>query len=314
MKSSIELTLFAVLLFACKAVDSPQSCGSVEFPTEFNIDDPPIPAGTIRISDNLFIDKSELTNLDYREFIFWTMRIYGPNSEEFLNTVPDIAVWSSLHPGYDLLDTIYFSSEDFLGFPVVGVSHEQALTYAKWRSDRVMEMMLIRNGIIPVKRKPPQDSIFTIERYFSGQYYGIEPDERFLYYPHYSLPDSSTFMKAFLFADSLNAENYKYCRERRCGDQLLTENNCLENIANRTEVHPYGPVPTKQARCSFCRKELITHLKGNVRELTNLEGYFYGNSFIDSCNTPYNVIRRDTSLVNSYTGFRNVCEYRKWKE
>lgn len=46
--------------------------------------------------------------------------------------------------------------------------------------------------------------------------------------------------------------------------------------------------------------------------LTAIEGEFYGLSYIDSCNLEYDKIRNDTSLVNSYTGCRNVCVYKQW--
>ncbi len=44
---------------------------------------------------------------------------------------------------------------------------------------------------------------------------------------------------------------------------------------------------TRQNQCNSCKKDLITHLKGNVREMTNIKGRFYGLSFIDSCTIGY---------------------------
>ncbi len=81
----------------------------------------------------------------------------------------------------------------------------------------------------------------------------------------------------------------------------------------------------------------ITHLKGNVRELTATNGITYGGSFIDSCKRVQNTrFYSDTILVdfptltkndvvikhktikqnilpNYYTGFRCICRYKKWK-
>ncbi|MBI3232970.1 MAG: hypothetical protein HYZ42_02845, partial [Bacteroidetes bacterium] len=61
------------------------------------------------------------------------------------------------------------------------------------------------------------------------------------------------------------------------------------------------------------KKVLITHLKGNVREMTNIKGQVYGSSFIDSCCFPNNIFQVDTSTTNAYTGFRIICVYKKWK-
>ena len=303
-KTSI-LTILTFLLFACKTSKLPS------YPT---IGNAPTPPGTIKIYANLYFDKTEITNNSYLEFMYWTKKYFGVNSNEFLSILPDTNVWSKLNIGYASLDTFYLRHPAYRDFPVVGVSYEQAILFSKWRSDRVMEYLLIKNEIIPYRPNSPKDSVFTIEKYFTGQYYGIQPNQHFLIYPYYSLPDSVTYTIASLYADSLNAKNYKYCRKKFCADKLLTENNCLENKTNNTEASPYGPDPTLATGCVFCKKELITHLKGNVREMTNSKGQFYGNSFIDSCNTPTNICRKDTLLVNSYTGFRNTCEYRQWKK
>lgn len=305
MTNTIILTILAFFLFACN---------TSKLPSNSTIGNAPTPPGTIKISNNLYFDKTEITNISYMEFMFWTNEKFGANSNEFLSILLDTTVWSKLNIGYASFDTFYLRHPACRDFPVVGVSYGQARVYSKWRSDRVMEYLLVKNEIIPYIPTPPKDSIFTIEKYFAGQYYGVQPNQQFLIYPYYSLPDSITYTQASLFADSLNAKNYKYCREKFCADKLLTESNCNEKKTYKTDARPYGPDPTMTTDCVFCKKELITHLKGNVREMTNIKGQFYGSSFIDSCITPNNICRRDTLLVNSYTGFRNICEYRQWKK
>lgn len=305
MTKTIILTILTLLLFACK---------TLKVPSDDTISNTQAPPGTIKISNNLYFDKTEITNISYLEFMFWTEKIFGTNSSEFINVLPDTNVWSKLNIGYASLDTFYLRHPAYREFPVVGVSYDQATAYSKWRSDRVMEFLLIKNKIIPYRPFVPKDSSFTIEKYFNGQYYGVQPDQHFLIYPFYSLPDSANYKQASLFADSLNAKNYKSCKEKFCADKLLVDCNCLENKSYKTTARPYGPDPTMQTSCVFCKKELITHLKGNVREMTNLKGQFYGSSFIDSCKALNNICRQDTLLINSYTGFRNVCEYRQWKK
>lgn len=290
------------------------ACKTTKLPADLTIYNAPTPPGTIKIADNLFFDKTEITNISYLEFMFWTKKTFGANSSDYISILPDTNEWSKLNVGYASLDTFYLGHPAYRDFPVVGVSYDQAIAFSKWRSDRVMESLLIKKKIIPYRPNPPKDSVFTIDKYFSGQYNGIQANQHFLIYPYYSLPDSITYTKASLFADLLNAKNFKYCRKKFCADKLLTENNCLENKTYRTDARPYGPDPTMRTGCVFCKKQLITHLKGNVREMTNLKGHFYGSSFIDSCNTSYNSIRQDSLLINSYTGFRNICEYRQWKK
>ena len=290
------------------------ACKTSKLQADLTISNAPTPPGTIKISNNLYFDKTEVRNIDYLEFIYWIKHIFGTNSKEFISLLPDTIVWSKLNIGYDSLDNFYFRYPPNHDFPLVGISYDQAISYSNWRSDRVMEYLLIQKKIIPYIHNPHKDSVFTIDRYFKGQYYGVQPNQHFLIYPHYSLPDSAVYCQASYFADSLNAENYKSCKKKFCCGKFLFNNDCLENKSKQKTTRPYGPCPTMKEYCESCKKELITHLNGNVREFTNRKGQFYGRSFIDSCKTPNNIFRYDTSLVNSYSGFRNICEYRQWKK
>jgi len=272
------------------------------------------PPGTIEISDNLFFDKTEITNFGWVEYLFWMESVYGKNGDSYIEALPDTNVWSELNVNYSSLDTFYLRHPAYYNFPVVGISYEQAIQYSQWRSDRLMELQLIRYGKIPfTKPTNSKDSTFTIKKYLDGQFLGFKPSEDSLFYPQYSLPDSATFFRASHFADSINSKNYKHCKEKYCSEQSLIECNCIENKPFITDSLPYGPTPTFSTSCSSCKKELITHLKGNIREMTDIQGQFYGLSFINSCELNYNKCRSDSALVNSYTGFRNICSYKKWK-
>lgn len=140
---------------------------------------------------------------------------------------------------------------------------------------------------------------------------GIQPDQNFLIYPHYTLPDSTTFKKASVYATSLFNENSDQCRQN-CSDSFFVI-NCQEDINDASEFSPNSSTPLVSTTCKQCDVELITHLEGNVREMTNVKGLFYGSSFLDSCDTPKNKISEDKHHINAYTGFRNACEYRVWK-
>jgi hypothetical protein len=74
----------------------------------------------------------------------------------------------------------------------------------------------------------------------------------------------------------------------------------------------FGNNIPKNTFCTYCKKEIITHLKGNMREMTNVKNLYFEISFIDPCEKKYNKFRIDSSDVNSYTGFRNICTYKKW--
>jgi formylglycine-generating enzyme len=122
--------------------------------------------------------------------MYWMKRAYGVNSNEYKSILPDSNQWLKLNIDYSTLDTCYFKHKEFRGYPVIGVSNEQAKKYSKWRSDRVMSYMLVAHGIIKLKTDI-KDSLFTTEKYFAGNYYSIKPNSYFSIYPVYSLPDST---------------------------------------------------------------------------------------------------------------------------
>ncbi len=273
----------------------------------------PAPPGTIELAENAFFDMTEVTNFHWLEYLFWIGRTYGKNSAEYQSMLPDTTVWIKLDSSYRGHEAFYLRHRAYFDYPVVGISYEQAVQYCNWRSDRVMEYMLIKRKVIPWRVDAPADSAFTIEKYFRGAYYGVQPDPHLMVYPHYSLPDSLTYRKAIVFADSLNAKNIRSCRKKHCNMDQYLGRLCPENRPDRSQ-YPYSPDPTMGVDCDYCRKDLIFHLKGNVREWTDLPGVVFGASFLDSCTlVPDYLFRKNAHSVNSYTGFRAKCEYRRWK-
>lgn len=302
-KSNLLLFLLSIVI---------ASCGTSKLRKDVEFENLPAPPGTIELSENRYFDMTEATNFHWLEYLYWTKRHFGEDSKEYLEMLPDTSVWIQLNGKYRHLEDFYFSHAAYRDYPVVGISHQQALNFCKWRSDRVMEYMLIRYGVIEWNIDAPADSVFTIEKYFRGEYYGVQPNPYFMFYPHYSLPDSITYQKAIVFADSLNEKNAHSCRKKYCDDNDESlDRICLENRPGR-EIYPYSQDPTMPVECYECRKNIISQLKGNVREMTDLEGTFFGASFIDSCSVPDYILRTDSLLINSYTGFRAKCEYRKW--
>ncbi|MFZ1703150.1 MAG: SUMF1/EgtB/PvdO family nonheme iron enzyme [Saprospiraceae bacterium] len=303
MKNTMILVMFVVLNIGCKVSSVPTHL------TINNFFDPP---GTIKISENLYIDQIEITNIGWLEFLAWTSKIYGKESNEYKSMLPDTNVWSKLHPRYTFLDTFYFRHDAYEEFPLVGVTFEQAMAYSNWRSDRVMEAILIMKGIIPARIIVPKDSIFTIKNYFNGQYYGIQPSPKILIYPYYSLPDTNFYTFISMIADSINLANYKVNYKKPNPTFLLFNQNCFDNKPYKSSKLPYGPDPTMSNHCLDCKKHFIAQLNGNVREMTNIKGIVFGNSFLDSCKTSLNIRSYDTLQLNAYTGFRNICTYKPW--
>jgi gliding motility-associated lipoprotein GldJ len=123
---------------------------------------------------SFYIDEAEVSNLDYQEYIYWLNRVYGENYPSVVqNALPDTLVWlNKLSYNEPLVET-YFRHPSYRDYPVVGVSWVQANDYAKWRSDRVNEQLLIDAGILDYDPDQKGDNNFNTEAYLAGQYEGL---------------------------------------------------------------------------------------------------------------------------------------------
>lgn len=122
---------------------------------------------------SFYMDETEISNIDYREYLFWINRVFGESYPEVhLSALPDTLVWrEELSYNEPLVET-YFRFPSYDDYPVVGVTWLQANEYCKWRTDRVNEMMLIEKGILNPNMEQKDEDNFNTESYLVGQYQG----------------------------------------------------------------------------------------------------------------------------------------------
>ncbi|NLN94665.1 MAG: SUMF1/EgtB/PvdO family nonheme iron enzyme [Bacteroidales bacterium] len=123
---------------------------------------------------SFYMDETEVSNLDYLEYLYWLDRVYGEtNPEVYQRALPDTLVWRSRLAYNDPLVETYFRHPAYMNYPVVGVTWIQANEYCTWRTDRVNEMILIKHGILEYDPdQTPRDN-FNTEAYLAGQYEGL---------------------------------------------------------------------------------------------------------------------------------------------
>ena len=98
---------------------------------------------------SFYMDKYEVSNLNWREYLHWTEVVFGPTAPELVNRVlPDTTVWREEMAYNEPYLENYFRHPAFSFYPVVGVSWKQAMDYSRWRTDRVNELALIKAGAI----------------------------------------------------------------------------------------------------------------------------------------------------------------------
>lgn len=121
--------------------------------------------------NSFFIDETEVSNLHYREYVYWVNRVMGDQYPEVVDMIrPDTLVWRDELSYNEPQVENYFSYPAYNEYPVVGVSWEQARDFAKWRSDRVNEMLLARRGIIELQTDQSAEQNFNTDAYLLGVY------------------------------------------------------------------------------------------------------------------------------------------------
>jgi len=124
---------------------------------------------TVRIP-SFYMDITEVTNQDWQEYLYWTKRTFGNDFEAlYLNALPDTSCWKETVGNYQGFTNDYLRHPAYKNYPVVGVSWMQANNYCAWRTDRVNEYILIREGIL-VTNPMQQNEPFTTDAYLNNQY------------------------------------------------------------------------------------------------------------------------------------------------
>jgi len=123
---------------------------------------------------SFYMDMAEVANVDYREYIYWLSRVFGTDYPEVVKqALPDTLVWRSRLGYNEPYVEYYFRHPAYQYYPVVGVSWTKATRYADWRTDRVNEYILIREGILKVDPNQTGAENFNTDAYLAGQYEGM---------------------------------------------------------------------------------------------------------------------------------------------
>ncbi len=94
--------------------------------------------------DAFYMDKYEVTNIAWREYLKWNEVVFYTVRKDLLKKLlPDTTVWRENLGKTDKLEKFYFRHPAYNFYPVVGVTWEQAMDYCQWRTDRVNEAILV---------------------------------------------------------------------------------------------------------------------------------------------------------------------------
>jgi len=122
--------------------------------------------------NSFYMDEAEVSNLQYREYVYWLMRTYVSYPEVYQRALPDSLCWRSKLAYNEPFVEYYFRHPSYKDYPVVGVNWSQAAEFAQWRTERVNEMILDREGIVKfdIVTDNNDDNTFHTRTYLAGQY------------------------------------------------------------------------------------------------------------------------------------------------
>ena len=140
---------------------------------------------------SFYMDETEVTNQHWLEYMYWMKRVYNKSYPHvYKKCLPDTLAWRKTLGYREKYVNYYLRHPSYRDYPVVGVSWLQANEFCKWRTDRVNEAILVREGIIQwhfadiynsdvdagnntnydkdMQSKP--ENMFSTENYLNGNY------------------------------------------------------------------------------------------------------------------------------------------------
>lgn len=89
----------------------------------------------VKVVNNLFVDANEVSNFEWRSYMYWLREKFGKEAAQYKAAIPDTMIWEKKEGEYikPMVEN-YFRHPAFNNYPILGVSHQQAKAYCEWRT------------------------------------------------------------------------------------------------------------------------------------------------------------------------------------
>lgn len=133
---------------------------------------------------SFYMDETEVTNSMYLDYLDWLKSVYPPTEEIYQNIYegasPDTLVWRNRLGYNETMTNNYLRHPSYAEYPVVGVNWIQAVEFSNWRTQRVNEALLEKNGYLRKNAKTldvTAESNFDTETYLNAPTLAYGGDE-----------------------------------------------------------------------------------------------------------------------------------------
>lgn len=228
---------------------------------------------------SFYMDEAEVTNHQYREYLYWLNRVFGESYPEVgKNALPDTLVWREELAFNEPFVETYFRHPSYDDYPVVGVNWLQANDFAAWRTDRVNNMILIERGVLNVNAEERDEDNFNSKAYLTGQYQG---DVR------KNLKDLKTGgERAVRFEDGILLPEYRlpteaeweYAALALIGNQTSEQD---ERISDR-RIYPWDGNTVRYQKRNRYQGEILANFKRGGGDYMGMAGKLNDNAHIPS--------------------------------
>jgi len=211
----------------------------------------------VKIDNNLYVDKYEVSIRDYKLFLFDKKQ----KSEDYSNLIYDSTKWTSGIVNYPDFQDYYFNHNAYINYPMVSISYNAAMEFCNWLSVKY-------NSNLERKYKKVVFRLPTEEEFIKVASLGLDTKKIFYPWGSNKLIDSKNQKRCNFWR--LNQEDIDY------NGKTFKYDNIVNNFDNSIEIiNSYSP-----------NKFGVFNIVGNVSEMIQEKNNAMGGDYLS---TGYNV-------------------------